>query len=64
MKFEVFKDKSGDWRWRLKADNGNIVADSAEGYENKIHCIGMIHGIVKFARTTGYPVIEEAKLDD
>lgn len=25
-KFEVFQDKGGGWRWRLKARNGRIVA--------------------------------------
>jgi Domain of unknown function (DUF1508) len=27
-KFELFKDKSGDIRWNLKAANGEIVASS------------------------------------
>ena len=30
-KFEFFKDKAGYYRWRLKAANGEIVANS-EGY--------------------------------
>lgn len=30
--FHTFKDSAGEWRWHLKADNGEIVADSAEGY--------------------------------
>ena len=38
MKFEVYKDKSGEWRWRLKATNGQIVATSGEGYVNKSGC--------------------------
>ena len=33
--FEIYKDTSGDWRWRLRARNGRIVADSAEGYASK-----------------------------
>jgi uncharacterized protein YegP (UPF0339 family) len=31
-KFEVYRDAAGEWRWRLKAANGRIVADSGEGY--------------------------------
>ena len=27
-KFEIFKDKAGYYRWRLKAGNGEIVANS------------------------------------
>lgn len=30
--FRVFKDKAGQWRWRLVARNGKIIADSGEGY--------------------------------
>jgi uncharacterized protein YegP (UPF0339 family) len=33
-KFEVYSDSKGEWRWRFKADNGRIIADSAEGYNN------------------------------
>ena len=29
---EIYQDKSGQWRWKLKAGNGRIIADSAEGY--------------------------------
>lgn len=33
--FEVYEDSAGQWRWRLVAPNGNIVADSGEGYSSK-----------------------------
>lgn len=33
--FEVYRDAAGQWRWRLRAVNGRIVADSAEGYAAK-----------------------------
>ena len=29
---EVYKDAGGDYRWRRKAANGEVVADSGEGY--------------------------------
>ena len=31
---EVFKDKKGEWRWRVKSRNGKIVAQS-EGYKRR-----------------------------
>ena len=34
-RFEVFRDNAGEWRWRLVASNGNIIADSGEGYQSK-----------------------------
>ncbi|MFW6002896.1 MAG: HVO_2922 family protein [Halanaeroarchaeum sp.] len=30
--FELYEDVGGQWRWRLRHDNGNIIADSGEGY--------------------------------
>lgn len=42
MKFEVYSDAAGDWRWRLKADNGEPIADGAQGYAHKSDCL---HGI-------------------
>jgi uncharacterized protein YegP (UPF0339 family) len=32
---EYYQDKDGLWRWRLRAENHEIVADSAEGYYSK-----------------------------
>jgi uncharacterized protein YegP (UPF0339 family) len=29
----VYPDRSGQWRWNMKAANGAVVADSSEGYE-------------------------------
>lgn len=34
-KFEIYKDASGSWRWRLKAANGSIVASSGESFSSK-----------------------------
>lgn len=33
--FEVFEDAAGEYRWRLVASNGRIIADSGEGYGSK-----------------------------
>jgi uncharacterized protein len=33
-KFEIFKDKSGEFRFHLKAPNGEIIA-SSQGYKSK-----------------------------
>ncbi len=34
-KFELYQDKSNEWRWRLKSGNGQVIATGGEGYENK-----------------------------
>lgn len=33
--YEVYEDSAGEWRWRLVSRNGNIIADSGEGYETE-----------------------------
>ncbi|WP_227377268.1 HVO_2922 family protein [Haladaptatus halobius] len=33
--FELYRDTAGEWRWRLVVPNGNIIADSGEGYKSK-----------------------------
>jgi len=59
MKFEVYKSNLGllsqQWRWRLVAANNKTIADSAEGYTNKIDCE---HG-VDLVKQTGFytPVV-------
>lgn len=39
MKFEVYEDKSGQWRWRAVASNGKIIADGAEAYKRQRNCL-------------------------
>jgi uncharacterized protein YegP (UPF0339 family) len=56
MKFHIYKDSSGEWRWRLKAANGNIVADSAEGYSSKQNCK---HGVDLVRGSTNLPIVED-----
>jgi uncharacterized protein YegP (UPF0339 family) len=34
-KFELYPDKAGKFRWRLKASNGQIIATGGEAYETK-----------------------------
>lgn len=36
LKIVVYQDLRGEWRWRLvSTSNGQIMADSAEGYASK-----------------------------
>ncbi|MEO0999126.1 MAG: DUF1508 domain-containing protein [Pseudomonadota bacterium] len=34
-KWEFYQDKRGEWRWRRKASNGQVVGASSEGYKGK-----------------------------
>lgn len=35
MSLQVYRDRRKEWRWRLKAGNGRILADSGESYSRK-----------------------------
>ena len=41
-KFQIYQDRKGEYRWRLRARNGEVIADSNEGYSSKASCE---HGI-------------------
>lgn len=45
-KFEVYTDKKGEYRFRLKAKNGQIIAVS-EGYAKKASCLNGIESVRK-----------------
>ena len=38
MKLIIYQDKRKEWRWRIRARNGRIMADSGEGYKRKLAC--------------------------
>ena len=47
-KIDVYKDKAGEWRWKLVHANGNIMADSSEGYKNKKDCVKSLNSVKSF----------------
>ena len=48
-KFEVYTDKKGEYRFRLKAKNGQIIAVS-EGYKAMKSCMNGIESVKKNAQ--------------
>ncbi len=55
-KFEVYTDKAGEFRFRLKATNGEIIATS-EGYKALAGCMNGIESVKKNALDAA--VVEE-----
>lgn len=45
-KFEVYKDKAGEFRFRLKASNGQTVLTS-EGYSSKKSAMNGVESVMK-----------------
>lgn len=45
-KFEIYTDKKGEFRFRLKAANGQVILAS-EGYKAKASCVNGIESVRK-----------------
>ena len=45
-KFECYRDKAGDYRFRLKAANSQVVL-SSEGYKSRAACMNGIESVKK-----------------
>lgn len=56
-KFEVYADKAGEFRFRLKAVNGQIIAVS-EGYKAMASCMNGIESVKKNAPDAS--IVEQA----
>jgi len=44
---EIYADASGQYRWRRKAPNGRIVADSGESYTRAGDCLEAAERVFK-----------------
>ena len=56
-KFEMYTDKAGEFRFRLKARNGEIIAVS-EGYKAKASCLNGIDSVRRNAPDAAVEKIE------
>lgn len=52
MRLQKYTDSAGDWRWRIVAGNGRILADSGEGYKNEADCDHALRLIISWMRRT------------
>ena len=59
-KFEMYTDKAGEYRFRLKAGNGQIILAS-EGYKQKASCENGIASVQKNAQDDGRYERKETK---
>lgn len=55
MRYVLYIDIGGYWRWRLVAEDNRTIADSGNGYLNKDDCLAAIE-LVKTSGTA--PVYE------
>lgn len=67
MKFQHYIDAKHQWRWRLVATNGRIVADSAEAYSSKGNIeraiASVVDGVAALKHLKGDPSMAYEELD-
>lgn len=51
LKFEMYRDAANEFRWRLKAGNGAILATAGQGYKAKADCKKSVERIQNQANT-------------
>lgn len=42
LRYVLYRDGDGDYRWRLKAGNNRTIGVSGEGYQNRKDCLAAI----------------------
>jgi len=57
--FERYEDSAGDWRWRLRHRNSNVIADGGEGYASKQKATQGIDSVK--ANAPGAHVIDQSR---
>lgn len=61
-KAEIYQDRKNQWRWRLYAKNGRIVADSGEGYNSKTvakNRLALVMNLLSLVLTNGKVEVTE-----
>lgn len=63
LKFEVYPDKAGEFRWRLKAGNGETLATGGQRYKAKADAKASVELVQKSGTDAKmkYEVYEDAK---
>lgn len=58
-RFEVYRDRAEEWRWRFVHWNGNIIADSGEGYASRYNATRAARSVMQSAPTARIERAEE-----
>jgi uncharacterized protein YegP (UPF0339 family) len=59
VKVELYEDKKGESRWRIKASNGQIIGAATEGYLRKEHALNNLKSLLIYANETSIRIASE-----
>jgi uncharacterized protein YegP (UPF0339 family) len=60
LKFETYTDTKGEYRWRLRSSNGQVIATSGQGYKDKRDRTSAIERIKKDAKALKFEQYADA----
>ena len=63
LKFEVYQDSAKEFRWRLKAGNGETLATAGQGYKAKADCVKGVERLKSEADKLMFEVYEDNAKD-
>jgi uncharacterized protein YegP (UPF0339 family) len=63
-KIEVYCDRSGEHRWRLVHDNGNVIADGSEGYSRRRDTVRAVERARKHMADAKVEIVTEEPPED
>ena len=58
-KLRYYRDKAQEYRWQLKAPNGEIIAASTEGYKYKHGAMDNFSDIRHVIASNAYRIVDE-----
>jgi uncharacterized protein len=56
MKYFVYQDLNKFWRWQLVASNGDVIAESGDGYDSEEKC----RKVIEIVKNSNKTPVEEA----
>lgn len=59
-KFELFKDVRGEYRWRLRSGNGEIIASGGEGFKARAGAENGIEAVKRDAASA--PIVDMTEM--
>lgn len=59
--FECYKDATDEWRWRLRHENGRIIADSGQSYTSHENALNGIRSVKANAPTAAVKELVAAR---
>lgn len=58
-RFQIFRDAQGEYRWRLRAGNNQVIATSGEGYKARSDCEHGIELVKRDGSAAAVELVEE-----